>query len=289
MKRVMLVLTIIVVCLGIWLFIRAGTTEERQQVGMFCWEEEAIEDPLEMEGLIGRLGITRWYQELPQEIDSDETAKFVRSMEKMGVTVEALVGSVEWGFEEDGASLIRYLKDIDAYNRAVKSSRRINGVMADIEPYITEEWKQDRQHYMEKYVGGMKAAYKFAEEKGIRLIACIPRHYDDQGLREGLKELISNACDEVAVMNYGRGDEIQMIETEEALCAEYGKPLHCILEFQDVGVHGLTERETYREQGIGEAVNTWEKLNAHYPQSTIIWDYHWTKPLLKMLEEEGGD
>ena len=36
---------------------------------MFEWEEAAVEDPEAAAELAGRLGVTRWYQELPEEID----------------------------------------------------------------------------------------------------------------------------------------------------------------------------------------------------------------------------
>jgi len=87
-------------------------------------------------------------------------------------------------------------------------------------------------------------------------------------------------------MNYGRGNEIEMIAEEVRLAEKYKKVFHCILEFQNVGVHGLTEEETYREEGIGEALKTWGKIRDAYPDARITADYHWTRPLLEMIKEE---
>lgn len=270
-------------------FTNCGSERKAQpqpQSGMFCWDEEVVDGPQEMEELIGALHITRWYQEFPEELDAEATSEFIAYMAGKGVSVDALVGSVDWGFEEDGASLIAGIGEIDSYNQSVGQDRRIGGIMVDVEPYITKSFKNDKEKYMDIYVRGMKEAYAFAKEKGIRFIACIPRHYEEQGLTAGLEELIKEGCDEVAVMNYGRGNEREMIETEARLAEEYGRELHCILEFQDVGKHGLTENETYRLEGIKQAQATWEAVREAYPDVQIIADYHWTRPLLEMLEEE---
>lgn len=256
------------------------------QSGMFCWDEEVVDAPEEMEELIRELQITRWYQEFPEEPDREATSEFIAYMTGEGVSVDALVGSVEWGFEEDGASLIGSIGAISAYNKSVEPDRRIGGIMVDVEPYISKTFKNNREKYMEIYVRGMKEAYAYAKENGIRFIACIPRHYEEQGLTGGLEKLIGEACDEVAVMNYGRGNEVEMIETEARLAEEYGRELHCILEFQDVGKHGLTENETYRLEGIKEAQETWKAVREAFPDIQIIADYHWTRPLLEMLKEE---
>lgn len=263
------------------------TSEPAQSAnGMFAWDEETVENPEIMKELIKELEITRWYQEFPEKIDKKMTASFMDYMNDQGVKADALVGSVDWGFEEDGASLIECIAEIDSYNKGVSRSRRICGIMVDVEPYITEEFKSNREYYMDIYVKGMKRAYSYAKDKEISFIACIPRHYEEQGLEEGLEELIAKACDEVAVMNYGRGNETEMIATEAMLAQKYDKTLHCILEFQNVGVHGLTEKETYREEGIEAAIKTWAQVRESYPKTRMAADYHWTRPLLEMLKGE---
>lgn len=264
-----------------------GKKQEKElQSGMFCWDEEIVDDPEVMEELVERLQITRWYQEFTEEPDVETTSAFIDYMRSKSVSVDALVGSVDWGFESDGSSLIACIKAIAAYNEGVEEHRRIHGIMVDVEPYITKRFKGNKEKYMKSYIQGMKKAYEFANEMDMRFIACIPRNYEEQGLATQLEELISQACDEVAVMNYGRGDEVEMIATEAALAEKYSKKLHCILEFQNIGKHGLTENETYREVGIGEAQIMWEDIRAAYPDVEITADYHWTRPLLEMLKEE---
>lgn len=256
--------------------------------GMFEWEEEALEDPEAAAELCERLGVTRWYQELPEEIDSDLTERFVKALTQRGITVYALVGASEWGFEEDGASLIGALEGIAEYNRQASEAGRIAGVMEDVEPYIRTRWKEAPEESAKRYLSGMKKAYQYAQKRGLVSIACIPRHYDDQGLTELLHGLISGACDEVAVMDYDCGNEAAAISTEAELAARYGKPLHCILEFQKVGKHDLTEDKTYHNKGLAAAGEAWEEVQRAFPEQPVIRDYHWAKPVRELLKREGN-
>ena len=89
-------------------------------------------------------------------------------------------------------------------------------------------------------------------------------------------------------MNYGIGNEVEMIKTEAELCEKYDKGLHCILEFQEIGVHGLTENETYRQRGIEAALKTWDRVEEAYPDILIVRDYHWTLPLYDMTRNADG-
>lgn len=270
------------------------TVEKREeqllQCGMFEWDASSIQRIGEAQELSARLGITRWYQEIEfSDLEEEELPAFVGAMTQMGVKVYALVGEREWGTEQDGASLIACMEKVRAYNKQAPEGAQITGVMADVEPYLLEGWEEHREAGMDAYVSGMIKAHEWSSQNELVLIACIPRHYDDQGLSKQLERLIDQGCDEVAVMNYGCGDEAEKIETEASLAARYGKPLHCILEFQEAGKHGLTEEETYRNKGLEAARAVWEQMEESFEGTELIRDYHWTDPIWDMLAEETGE
>ncbi|MCH1942302.1 hypothetical protein [Holdemania massiliensis] len=254
--------------------------------GMFEWKEERIEQLENVSELIDQFQITDWYQELGLPIEPKKTAKFVKQLHGQNVNVYALVGETDWGFESEGQSLIQYLEELVQYNKQRMPAERFDGVMVDVEPYTRSRWKQDPEENMKTYVSGMIAAYRFAQEHDLIFIACIPRHYDDQGLTEQLEVLIRDGCDEVAVMDYECGAEAEKIETEAQLAAKYDKVLHCILEFQEVGKHGLTEDKTYRNKGLTAAEAAWEQVDQTFPEMRIVHDYHWSMPLIEMMREE---
>lgn len=264
--------------------------DKMPESGMFEWDESSILRIEEALDLVSRLGITHWYQEIEfSDLDSQELSAFIEAMTETNVEVYALAGAKEWGYESDGASLIAYMENVRRYNEEVASEQRIKGIMADVEPYILKDWEENKQANMETYVSGMVKAHEWAEDNSLLLIVCIPRHYDDQGLVEQLETLISMGCDEVAVMDYECGMEVERIETEALLAIRYGKPLHCILEFQEVGKHGLTENKTYYNKGIEAAREVWRQVDAAFGEAELIRDYHWTEPIWDMLEREEGE
>ena len=254
--------------------------------GMFEWPEERVKDRNDVNELIGKFQITDWYQELSVPVDRKTTAAFVSHLHQSKVKAYALVGETEWGYEADGASLIAYLEELVRYNAGVKPAERLDGVMVDVEPYTRSRWKEDPARHMETYVSGMIEAYRYAQKHDLIFIACIPRHYDDQGLTELLEILIRDGCDEVAVMDYDCGAEAEKLETEARFAEKYDKALHCILEFQRVGKHGLTEDKTYRNKGLAAAEAAWNHVDQAFPSISIVHDYHWSKPLIEMMEEE---
>lgn len=280
-KMVVLLSTLAGVCIAA----AACTGKNEAGKGMFEWSEERIDSPLEARELAKKMSVDRWYQEFPEELDKEKTSDFVRTMKESKVTVYALVGSVEWGFEEDGESLISSINTICEYNESVDEEEQIAGIMADIEPYTSDRWKREPEKYMDIYVKGMKNAYKTAREKGLTMIVCIPRHYDDRGLTKQLEELIEGGCDEVAVMDYECGNEVEKIRTEAGFAKKYKKPLHCILEFQEVGKHGLTEDKTYHNKGLDEAARAWDTVDTAFKDIDIIRDYHWSQPVLEIMED----
>lgn len=185
--------------------------------GMFEWKEERIEQPEIAGEIIDQFQITDWYQELGLPIEHKKTAQFVKQLHGQNVKVYALVGETDWGYESEGQSLIQYLEELVQYNKKRMPAERFDGVMVDVEPYTRSRWKKDPEENMKLYVSGMIAAYRFAQEHDLIFIACIPRHYDDQGLTQQLEILIRDGCDEVAVMDYDCGAEAEKIETEAQL------------------------------------------------------------------------
>ena len=254
--------------------------------GMFEWQEERVKDRNDVNELIKKFQITDWYQELSVPVDRKTTAAFVSHLHQSKVKAYALVGETEWGYEADGASLIAYLEELVRYNAGVKPAERLDGVMVDVEPYTRSRWKEDPAGHMETYISGMIKAYRYAQKHDLIFIACIPRHYDDQGLTELLEILIRDGCDEVAVMDYDCGAEAEKLETEARFAEKYDKALHCILEFQRVGKHGLTEDKTYRNKGLAAAEAAWNQVDQAFPSISIVHDYHWSKPVIEMMEEE---
>ena len=130
------------------LAVRKKDSTGGREYGMFEWTEESVDNPEKTDRLIRALSITRWYQEIPEELDRDKTVSFMEYMNRRKVKVYALTGSVEWGFEEDGASLSRQIQKVADYNDSVDEAYRFRGIMTDIEPYVSSRFREDPVYYM---------------------------------------------------------------------------------------------------------------------------------------------
>lgn len=114
--------------------VRKGKEQDKvyQETGMFEWSEEAVCEPEEALYLAKELGITKWYQETNGMTEVEATGKFVKALHNRKIEVYALLGAVEWGYEEDGATLLAHLEKIVQYNVQSSEKEKFDGVMLDI-------------------------------------------------------------------------------------------------------------------------------------------------------------
>lgn len=183
--------------------------------GLFSWGGEVLE-PARRAGLLDtlhRLEADDLYQEIP-EGEEEQAVSFLCDMEKAGIRVLLLTGRPEWGLDPQAAAL---KEEVDrAAALAKRSGGALEGLMVDVEPYLTQSWEEDETRVMEGYVSAMVAARQYANRQGLALLACIPYWYDNDH-SEALARLIEEGCDGVAVMNYYRSGEASHIQAEADL------------------------------------------------------------------------
>ena len=254
--------------------------------GLFSWDAAAMDDGENLDLCIKRAGVTAIYQQFPAEsLNSGSASGFVKQMRRQSVDVYALVGEAEWAYEPDGSQLLRALRRVARYNENQRRGARISGVMVDIEPYLLKEWDRGgaaRDGLMESYLSCIQNAYSYTSERDLELWVCIPTFYDATS-QEVLEELISSACDGVAVMNYNRTDEYGQMEEEAGYAQEYDKGVICVYELQEPGKHQLDEINTYAEVGLEELWKSSQRLKNQFSCERLTFAYHYYKPLQEML------
>lgn len=269
-----------------------GETIDTKDYGLFSWSDKVVTDQEQWPELLycmERTGVTSLYQSFSQEsLDSGEAESFIRRMRAAGEAVYMLMGDAEWAYEPEGESLLREIQRAVHYNESCQEEGRIAGVMVDVEPYLLDEWDgsdREREELMESYLSGMENAYQYAASKGLFFWACIPTFYNSS-CRGVLEELIADACDGVAVMNYNRQDEYGQMAHEVGYAREYGKKVRCIYELQEAGRHDLEEINTYAQEGLDKLWLSAEGLSRQFGYEGLGFDYHYYEPLKEMLREE---
>ena len=283
-------LTALVMWRFAWPHEDARTDEAAQNMGfgLFSWDSDVPDSESGRQALeqcVERAGVTALYQQFSDEaLASGRAEGFVQDMGQSGVTVYALMGEAEWAYDEDGAELIEEIEKAASYNRQVGPEDRIAGVVADVEPYLLDEWDEEgRGELMEGYLSGMVCAYQYASRSGLSFWPCIPMFYDSSA-PEVLEKLIETACDGVAVMNYNRSDEYGQIAREIGFAREYGKGIVCIYELQQAGEHDLEDINTYAGEGLEALWQSAARLDKQFSYEHLSFAYHYLDPLADMLE-----
>lgn len=248
------------------------------EVGLFSWnstdDEYRVEDVFK---LLKELNASRLYHSFDNNIDSQYSKDLIEMAANKNIDVYYLVGKSEWGLDKNATELKKIIDTI------VLNQLNVKGIYIDVEPYLLKEWNKNKEELLNSYYLSMQTAYQYANDNHLRVILCIPNWLDDVDMKI-LEDLIANACDEIAIMNYNKKEEILAIENEVTLAMKYDKPLECIVEFQDVGEHQLTESQTYANDGIGLAIQNFKRLVEFYHYDKIGFAYHYAVPLMKILK-----
>lgn len=258
------------------------------ETSIFSWEEEYLRPELEaeVEKAMEKLGCIAIYQQISSDTKETIVLDYLRRRQEKKQLVYYLAGAAEWGMEENGKSMLDVVDTAAEWNAKAGEEGGFTGIVLDVEPYLLEEWESDQERCMKQYVTNCVRTYERAKEENLAVIVCIPNFYDRIGLSGFLEELIQNGCDGIAVMNYNKKDEAGQIEEELKLAQEYNKGIVNITEMQMQGYHGLTDENTYHDDGIEVVFDSWEKLKEQYPYRNLGFSWHYLKPCLELMETE---
>lgn len=256
--------------------------------GLFSWSESVLEkeNAAQLFATMQNCGFTELYQFFPDDISDACLNQFFEEASKYSISIYYLTGSPEWALEPDGKAMCGEVDRAVALNERLKDNRRLTGIFMDTEPYLLDEWETKEPEIMDSYIKAMEYTHTKATGEGLSYIACVPFYYDNMGHEAELKKLLETGCDTLAVMNYSKRDEAGQIETEMELAKEAGKQVIVIYEIQEPGVYGLTETNTYYNDGLGAVMESVSGLKEIYGQDAFLYALHEYNSLREMIECE---
>ncbi len=259
-----------------------AATRPDAPLSVFSWDAAVLEGEARAE-LIDTMqtnNIETVYQWLSRKQTDETYEDFAAALAAEGREVYALTGDPSWYTHSNLPDLY------EAIDRVANLSS-YSGIVLDVEPHVLDDYKENRSAIMAEYTEVMQAAYAYAAQKELKVILCIPAHWDD--LSE-LEVLVSTACDALCVMNYFVGSEYDTILQEAAYAQQYDRELIHISELQPVGVHGITERNTYHGESLAVLHETWVQLERRFseklPTLSFSFSYHNYQSLLEMTAAE---
>jgi hypothetical protein len=280
---ILIALAVILAFFGVWFFAGRGADKNKAPEspsfpgnGLFSWHDEVLEED-EREilfELMKNQGLTELYQDVPLDAPAAQIRDFAKACEENGIRFYLLIGEPEWALDKNGTNIRAQIQRAALIGCA--------GVMVDVEPGSTDEWKSDRKPVMTSMTKSFLKGKAAAEENGIEMIVCLSYYYDDYGFEEEIETIVEKGCDALAIMNYNREDEAGQIVSEAALCKKYGKRLINIYELQEVGKYYLEEIHTYREAGLSALQKSRAELIEAFEGQQITFALHEYRALKEM-------
>lgn len=270
--------------LGIYLMMQREPVRENRN-GLYSWS--SIESETELESLlqvIEKVPIGEVYQHYEEtELQDRIPRDMITRLSEKNIDVWYVTGDPEWGVDETGEEIRRAVSMVALYNCMVSEEERFAGIQLDVEPYLTDNWDEDKQEVMELWYKALYRGKILAEEYGIPVMMCVPRWMDAVN-KDIFEKMLRDCCDEVAIMNYDRRDETEGIRPEMELALKYHRPVICVSELTPPGKHGLTEDHTYYYVGLDGLHEAWQRLTEDYPYNDLRFAYHHVGPLREMLK-----
>lgn len=251
----------------------------KQKASLFSWFTEPMEEPTKIIEWLKHHQVDRLYQFATPTHSEEQLLQLLKTAAEQNLTLYFLNGEPEWALDPTGSEMIQYVHWTQQFQSYVK------GIVFDIEPYNLKEFKKNPSQVMTSFIEAMRKVYEIAQTFQLEIILCVPYYYEQLGFKDELEELVKNACDGTAVMNYYRGKEIKHIQTEVALCQKYHKIVEQIYELQPPGMFDLTDQNTYYHAGLEAAYANFSAMTKAYPNQTIQLSFHEYRYFKKLTQK----
>lgn len=259
------------------------TTENREIRALFSWTSEAVDDKEVLFETMKKANLNTIFQSFMT--DRENNGAFLKSAYEKEIKVYALTGDPRWAMDSTGSSMMERVARISEINRNIAEEYRISGIVLDVEPYLLDTFLGQQQEVMESFVQGLQRTYQEAKKQNLEFGVCIPYYYDSWNLNQELEKIIMSS-DFILVMNYYREKEIEHMAFEMELAERHQKQLITIYELQEPGKYGLTDKNTYFNEGLDKVEKNFLKIREYFGNQNVSVAYHEYESLKELLEDE---
>lgn len=253
---------------------------------IFSWDKLSVLEAKEnLFDVMEKYEIKTVYQSFSRELPKNKISKFLEACSEYNYQVYYLCGDPEYALDQDAEKMTENIDDAAAI-KEYDNKDVLKGILFDVEPYLLDEWEIQSDKIIQQFTDNLQIAYKKAKENKLEMIVCIPYYYDTQGFSDSLEKIIKDRCDGIAIMNYYKKNEYEHIKEEVELAKKYNKTCINIYEFQPSGKYGLTDENTYYEEGIEKAEENFKVLRNKLDSNNLVLSFHEYKAIKGLMENE---
>ena len=185
----------------------------------------------------------------------DQLAEFLTQARQHGITIDALTGNPLWALRENHQVLLEWIGSFLAYNAKRPEHARIDGVHLDVEPYLLQQWEQEKASLKQQYIELMQKCRTLidgARQPLFELGIAIPIFYDREGDFERQVLQYVSYC---GLMDYydAAVDIIEKAMPHITLASQMQRRMVIGVETQDLVQMGQGKRRnTFHEEGWEE-------------------------------------
>lgn len=262
------------------------TVDDMSFTSVFNWDKLENEQVSQsMISFFHELQINALFQGYYQPANLTKRDSMLETLNEANIDLYYVIGDPDYAYTDNCSKLMGEIQNIISEIENCNNGEVVKGIILDIEPYLLDEWEDKKNMIMDQYLKNLRIVYQSIETADLKLILCIPYYFDDMGLSSYLEELVADACDGLAIMNYYRNNEAKRISYEVSLCRKYDKQCINIYEFLEPGRHELEDINTYYHQGIEAAKDSFNSLQQEFGNELGL-SFHDYKTVRRLLANE---
>ena len=209
--------------------------------------------------LCDRAGIQNLYLYIGEFSESSDPAyaegleNFLKEAHKRKLRIEALTGNPIWEYEENHPVALQWIRAFLEFNKKRPIEARMDGISLDIEPYLDQQWNEDREKVKASFLSLLRKIRalisEYPEEK-FRFGIVVPVFYNAEG--DNFEKSVLESVDYIALMDYYDTPREIMSNAmfHMKLAQETGKKVALGVETQDlVAMKQGGRRNTFFEEG----------------------------------------
>lgn len=164
----------------------------------------------------------------PSIQNASQLTSLIVQASKQGISVSGLRGDRKMFFADQHDERISELKALIQFNRNLPSGVSLEGIKYDVEPYLTDQWKeggQRREQVMHDYLQCLTEMRRYLSlnNSKLQLSVDVPFWWDEDehalqydGVRKTFTQHIQDRTDSISIMSYRRSakDVLRLAEQE---------------------------------------------------------------------------